>query len=37
MMGLNKAELLEKKEGIAKPCAEKAVPLFKKIQPAKLA
>jgi len=37
MMGLNKAEDLEKKAGIAIDCAEKAAPLFKKIQAAKLA
>jgi len=37
MMGLNKAEVLEKKAGTAIAWAEKAAPLLKKIQAAKLA
>ena len=37
MTGLNKAELFEKKAGIAIAVAEKAAPLLKKIHAAKLA
>ena len=37
MIGLNNAELFEKKAGMAMAVAEKAAPLLKKIQAAKLA
>lgn len=34
MIGLNRAELFEKKDGMAMDMAEKAAPLLKKIQAA---